>query len=255
MLFQILDDKRICPAVYVDGQIIKDELPKQLSQTWSYASYLDGMQIDYAQLYCGGKSIDEVCPGHLRTRWEKVSTRLKAFLRSFQQARIDLQQHCFFDLVPQSFLLEFCEIKNDITNHVFQNFLRPKNYRFLLSMTKLIDDIKHRELTIDYTLLEDNMASYRVRQLKKKIEKNRFIEYNVFGTKTGRLTTTKDSFPILTLDKKYRSLIKPSNNWFVELDFNAAEIRTFLSLAGKSQPDGDIHAWLGKVAFADKYDR
>ena len=255
MIFQTLDDKHMCPAVYADGQIIKENFPKQLSQTWCYSSFLRDMQVDYAQLYCEGKSLDEVCPENLRPRWDKVSLKLKAFLRSFQESKIDLQQHCFFDLVPQSFLLEFCEIKNDITNHVFQNFLRPKNYRFLLSLTKLIDDIKYRELNIDYELLEANMANYRIRQLKKKVEKNRFIKYNIFGTKTGRLTTTKDSFPILTLDKKYRSLLKPNNDWFIELDFNAAEIRTFLSLAGKPQPEDDIHAWLGKAAFNGECDR
>jgi hypothetical protein len=47
----------------------------------------------------------------------------------------------------------------------------------------------------------------------------------------------------MTMNKEFRSVVKPTNGYFLELDFNAAEIRTLLSLADASQPREDIHAW------------
>ena len=57
------------------------------------------------------------------------------------------------------------------------------------------------------------------------------------------MTTQSNSFPILTLDKSYRSVLKPNSDWFVELDYNAAELRVLLGLSGKEQPEGDLHKW------------
>ena len=57
------------------------------------------------------------------------------------------------------------------------------------------------------------------------------------------MTTYKGGFPILTLDADYRSILKPTNDYFVELDYNAAELRVLLGLSGEEQPQGDIHQW------------
>tara|TARA_R110000824_G_scaffold258581_1_gene447531 strand:- start:176 stop:778 length:603 start_codon:yes stop_codon:yes gene_type:complete len=47
----------------------------------------------------------------------------------------------------------------------------------------------------------------------------------------------------MTMNKEFRSVVKPTNSYFLELDFNAAEIRTLLALAAAKQPLEDIHAW------------
>lgn len=57
------------------------------------------------------------------------------------------------------------------------------------------------------------------------------------------MTTNENSFPILQLKKEYRKIIEPNGDFFLELDYNAAEIRTFLALSGLEQPSNDIHAW------------
>ena len=43
--------------------------------------------------------------------------------------------------------------------------------------------------------------------------------------------------------KQYRKIVEPVNDYFVELDYNAAELRVLLALGGLLQPVEDIHEW------------
>lgn len=245
MLFQTLDNKKECIGVYYDGKLYFDrELPKGISETWAYASFLRDREIRYGYLQCGGKSLDNVCPSHLKEQWETTCDKLKAFHRSFHEAKVDLNENCFFDLVPERFLLKFCDVKNKITKHVFENYEKPRNYNFLVELSKVLCEIESQKLNIDLSSLKKQMHEFKTRQACKRLAGSEpYIKYDMFGTKTGRLTTRKNSFPILTLSKEHRSVLKPRNDWLIEFDFNAAELRTLLALSGKEQPQEDLHKW------------
>jgi hypothetical protein len=49
------------------------------------------------------------------------------------------------------------------------------------------------------------------------------------------------------MDKGFRGIFSPHNGWYVELDYNAAELRTLMALSGLEQPDTDIHDWNMKL--------
>ena len=53
------------------------------------------------------------------------------------------------------------------------------------------------------------------------------------------------------MDKNYRKILKPNNDWFIEFDFNAAELRVLLGLLGKEQPQEDLHEWNKKNVYKD----
>ena len=72
---------------------------------------------------------------------------------------------------------------------------------------------------------------------------NKTIDYNIFGTRTGRLSTFFNSFPMLTMRKEIRALVKPHNDWFISLDYNGAEVRTVMALLEIEQPEDDVHEW------------
>ena len=256
MYFQTLDDKNECLGVYLNGEIYYGKIPEGITKTWAYSPSLSDREVEYANLYCGGSSLEDVVPTAYADRWELIQNKLKAYFRSFNEAKVDLNENCFFDLVPERFLLEFCEIKNKITETVLQNYEKPEDYEFMLNLTKVVESMKSKKLNIDVSNIKTRLFEFKARQWKDKIIKGSpYISYDIYGTKTGRMTTKKNSFPILTLPKEYRSVIKPTNDWFVELDFNAAELRTLLSLAGREQPGGDIHNWNIENIFKENMSR
>lgn len=247
MSFVLLDNKDWCKGIYQKGNLYFEEMPTDLSSTWKYSSCLSDRSVAYASLYAQGKNLDEVCPKSLKQEWDFRKNKLSAFHKSFKKAKIELDETCFFDLVPEQFLLELCETKTKIIDHVIQTFEKPKNYDLLLETEKVIEQISVQKLNIDLSLLLQEMHKNRARTLLQRLNKTLFyVRYNLFGSKTGRLTTRTGTFPILNLDKNYKSIIKPVNDLFIELDFNAAEVRVLLGLSGEQQPKEDIHEWNAK---------
>ena len=252
MYFINIDDKEQCIGFFCSGAL-SFETPnyETLSKTWKYTSSLrEQDHIEYAWLYVGGKSVEEICPPALREAWDIVSEKMHAFKKSLAIAKVDTCETCLFDLVPEKFISQFLDIKTRITKSVFQTVEKPKNYDHLLSIAKMIEDIKYRKVNIDTLFMRNESYKQKVRNFIKDMKRtDSAVFYKLFGTKTGRLATNKKSFPILSLDKDLRKFVRPNNNLFVEIDFNAAELRTLLALSGKEQPKEDIHEWNTKNLF------
>jgi len=255
LIFQVLDNKKECAGIYLNGDIhklITD--PKGLSRTWAPSEHFVGAAVEYASVRSLGATLDEACPEALKGHWRHLSDKAKSFFDSFATAKIDLDDICFYDLVPKKFLLEFFELKNKITEHAFNEYTRPVNYDFLHDLSLFLTDIKSRPLNIDLNNLK--MSDNKVRNGINKIRGcNNKIVYNQWRTVTGRLTTETRSFPILTLNKELRSAIKPQNDCFVELDYNAAELRVLFGLLDQEQPETDVHDWINTNIFKNKYGR
>ena len=106
----------------------------------------------------------------------------------------------FMILCLQSFVMEYFDMKSQITDHVLNSYEKPENYNFLLELSELIFNIESKKLNINLSALDNKLYELRTRKFKEKLQHiHPHISYNVFGTITGRLTTKKDSFPILTL--------------------------------------------------------
>ena len=252
MLFQTLDDKNECVGYYANNELVfGQELPSNLMRTWKYSQHASAFDLEVASIYCNGKSLDSVCPENLASEWKAVKRKLKAFMQSFFEAKVSLKDNCFFDLVPNKFLIKYCEIKNQITEHVLENYPKPNNYDFLLDLTKMIEEIKFQKLNID----KEPWKHWGIKMHHRMRKIVPYIAYNPFGTITGRLGVQSGSFPILNASRGARGAILPNNDFFIELDFNAAELRVFLALDDKQQPDIDIHEWNAKHVFEEDLDR
>jgi len=251
-MFQVLDDKGDCVGIYKNGELSFTDQNLDSQKTWNYVSFLKGQDIDYAQLYCGGKTLDDIAPAHLKKSLQDNSKKLNAFLKSFSTARVSLKENCFYDLVPERFLKELCEIKNRISQHVFDTYEKPSEYTFIREFNELLYDISNRNVQIDRDCLKTKLYLPQGKKLWEKVNNNQTsIKFNMFSSVTGRLTTNENSFPILTLPSKLRDVMVPTNDWYVSLDLNAAEMRIALALAGEDQPEGDVHEHVRLKVFGE----
>ena len=255
MYFQTLDDKKQCVGIYKEGKIYFDSMPEDLRRTWAFTGSMKDKELQFAQIYANGKSLEEACPEEFKKELADSNKKFLACIKSFETSKIDPREHCIFDMIPYRFLMQFCEIKDKITRHVFENYEKPKNYTLLSESYKLLHKIKYQQLNVNSAGCRDLQLSSKNRKKVADLIQRRYVSYNLFGAATGRLTTHPKSFPILTVRKDFRKLLKPNNDWFLQLDYNSADVRTFINLVGQLQPDGDVHEWNAKNLFNGKYTR
>ncbi len=257
MFFQLLDNKFDCAGTYFNGQFIWDKIPNGLTKTWAYSDHLYNMDIDYAQLLVAGKPLSAVCPDHLTQRWEDANNLLKSHYKAINTAQIDVSDVCFYDLVPKKHLRHYFDTKNEITEWVFENVEKPQHYTLLKRTQAAVKELRKHPVNLNsfavYCHAADDM---KAKHLYDQFgDSTPFVDYNIFGTVTGRMTTKKDSFPILNLKKELKKHVRPNNDAFLELDFNAAEVRTMLALQDHEQPEEDIHEWNIKNIFKQESSR
>jgi hypothetical protein len=244
LIFQALDDKSECIGIYADGKLSFENFPENLTKTWRYSASITDPSVEYAWIRAGGRPITDCCPEDLSKELRAAQRKMKAYLKSFTIAKVNMADHCVFDLIPHDFLVRFCEIKNKITEHVFKTCETPPNYEHLNSVYKLLHKIRYQRLNLSSEDCKQLFYSSMNRQKIQELMKNyKTIDYNMFGTITGRLTTHPESFPMLTLKRELRRIIKPHNDLMMSLDYNGAEIRTLLDLCGQEQPPYDVHEW------------
>ena len=161
---------------------------------------------------------------------KQLTAKIRAQQKACTIAAVNLSDSCFFSAIPEHQLISWLSERERCMNSAYQEInSEPSDYEIL-----------HKCHVVTSTILKEPIL-YK-NQLKK-------IKYDIFGSATGRLTTVPGSFPILNMKKEERQHIRPLNHALVELDFNAAEIRTLLALSGQAQPAGDIHNWLLEEAY------
>ncbi len=250
MLFQILDAKLDCVGYYANNIIYPGSTLPTAGSTWDYSPHLCGKAHEIARIYSHGATITDVCPEDMKEHWADIKKTLKSCLKAFRTSRLSLDENCFYDVVPEYFLYQYLEAKNKITEHVLSTVPRPANYDFMYNLVEMLSDIGSRELSVNVGPIRHLLSSVRGQNFHRTLQTVKHVcDYNPWGTITGRLATNPRSFPILTMNKEFRGCIEPKNDWLVELDFNAAELRTLLALTGAEQPTNDIHEWNVKNIF------
>tara|TARA_R110002110_G_scaffold76975_1_gene202438 strand:- start:1797 stop:2975 length:1179 start_codon:yes stop_codon:yes gene_type:complete len=253
-----MDDKKDCVGVYANEKFIYDRIPENADYTWGYSEHLKDRHIQYASLWTQGSPLGDICPEHLVARWTVAENKIKSHFKSLYTTKINLDDICFFDLVPNKQLQHYFQTKNDICEWVFENIEKPKHYSLLHDSYITIQEIAKQNLNINmHKLFKHSKTDAKARYLWKWIQNNSHptVNYDLFGSVTGRITTRVGSFPIMNLKKELKDIVEPKWDCFAEFDFNASEIRTMISLMGQKQPQEDIHEWNIKNIFKQDISR
>jgi hypothetical protein len=182
---------------------------------------------------------------------DKANKKLKALLKAYSSTGIDKTEHPFEEFIPELFFNEYVRAYYNACEDIIKNNPKPKNYEFLKELDLLIEQISKQQLNV----AEGYDLKVAINKQKCFRTSEPYIRYNLFGTVTGRLTTQKNSFPILTMSKDCRFLLSPTNDMFLELDYNACELRVLLALNDHEQPEKDLHIWNQEHVFEGKYER
>jgi len=231
---EILDNKSECTDCYFEGKIIPaEELPTdQKLYTWQWSSHFEKLnaQIEIMTAY------DSTTDFENSEDYNEKKADLDAHTAAIATARID-EAVCRRRLIPDHVYLRYINARATQFHKNFPRLKKPKNYDLRLKAEKIVHDISQRDIQFK---LEEVASAKQVKIIRDKTHK---VLYNTHGSVTGRLTTKRGSFPILTLARKDRKFIVPTNDLLVEFDFNAAELRVLLALSDQKQPDLDVHEW------------
>jgi hypothetical protein len=236
LILQTLDIKNNCQGVFYNGQFIFDEYDDILENhnlAWKHSSLLDDEKYKY--LYLLAKDEDLSLFSEDCDTFKNYTDKLRAHQRAALTAKVDLEEECFFDLIPEHQMSRWFHLRQSALKNLQKTREFGEDYPILHKAHVLTSNISQQQI-----------------QFKESLGK---VTYNIFGSATGRLTTTRTSVPVLTMKKEDRRFLKPQNDAFVEMDLNAAEARTLLALSGISQPEQDIHEWLMKNVYKTEMTR
>ena len=146
MIFELIDSNKICDSCYVDGKVVPFTLADNLTHSWDYSPIMGEKQYELACLYTGTKNIEDACSHEMRERYLLIRSKLKAYMKSFITAQVSLDENCFFDLVPVSFIHELFSARSAIMKEIFETKKRPENYEFLYNLNKMLHEISQNDV-------------------------------------------------------------------------------------------------------------
>ena len=119
MIFQIIDDKKECRGYFADGKTRLKSLPESVTGTWDWSELIEDRDVILAKIISGGKTIEQACPDHLKERLKARERKIKAHIRSFIKAKVNLSDVCFYNLVPERDIQHYYNLLNEINYKLY----------------------------------------------------------------------------------------------------------------------------------------
>ncbi len=226
-IIQPLDIEDQCVGIYSANKFtFKEEDIKstvqQSSLAWRHSPVFENDEkYTYLSIFLKKQNLSQYSEDP--TSMDATAALLEAQKRAAITAKIDFSNICFYEALPDHLMGKWFSLRDTAMHRVNSLVPRPSDY-----------DILHK-----IHVLTTNISKQGV-NTGNQYEN---IVYDIYNSATGRLTTSKGSYPILSISKAERHHLKPQNDLFLEIDLNGAEIRTLLAFSGIPQPSEDIHLW------------
>jgi hypothetical protein len=187
------------------------------------------------------ESLVELCRASLKNseskRYEELSDRILAALKSYEVCDIDIKQFPMKDLIVNELLEDFCRERARLSFLLFDEIKQEKDlldfYKFrFFGIYKRLLEINSQDIHID----TDKLSQYdnpHVSAINKKLKKNNTLRLNFkpVGSKTGRASFGKGSLHVYSLPKDMRSIIKAQDGHrIVQFDYKNFQARIAISL-------------------------
>lgn len=232
-IVQTLDLEENCVGVYSQDKFYFKDTKKGLEKaklSWRHSPLFEkDEEWEFISLYCKDQKLSDFSSDPVAL--EIVNKLLEAQKKAALTAKLDFSNLCFYDLLPDHLLKRWFSLREQAMHRIVADVEKPKEYNILHKIHVVVSSISRQ--------------SIKVGNAKEK------VIYDMHSSATGRLATSRGSYPILNISKDERASITPRNDMFLELDVNGAEIRTLLSLSGQKQPDYDIHDFNRDRCFPD----
>ena len=96
-MFQTLDTKNNCHAVYENGVFHFEEYKPQGSETWAFHQAANKENLKIAQIWAGGASLKECCPADLMQDYAEIEKKLQSFNLAFNAVDFNVEEWCVYD--------------------------------------------------------------------------------------------------------------------------------------------------------------
>ena len=197
LILQALDIENFCQGIY-DGNSLKLEPSflgsiKKQNFAWKHAPLFDNDE-DYTYLFIGSGTRPLSDYSDNLELFQKTHKVLQAQKKAISQAKIEIENFCFFDIIPRHQLTNWLSSRHRALLNLYRNFEKPDCYNILHKGHVLTENISRQKINFE--------------------GKEGSVKYDIFGSVTGRLTTKRESIPVLTMKKEKRALLKPNNLHF-----------------------------------------
>jgi len=245
-IIQIVDLGEECKHNYYYDQKFHEGLPPKTTSvvSWRYHPAFKNHETTYCYILNEGCEIHNQSAPKNKKNFIESEKKIKAFINSCKEVGLDLNKICISEYIPKKDLMNYLSCKEkclvDIINT--QNDVLV-NHAHMKKIHEITEDIKSKKIILNKQSLALHANNKKYKNHINNLISSNHISYDMFKTKTGRLATEKNTFPILTMPKELRNCIVPQNDWLFEMDFNAMELRVLLGLCDMEQPQNDLHAW------------